>query len=222
MNVFDIIGPIMVGPSSSHTAGAVRIGKVARLILEEEPVEAQILLFGSFAKTFRGHGTDRALVAGLMGFGVDDARIKNSLDTAEQRGIKLNFETADLDQIHSNTVCIRVRGRSGKAVTVKGASIGGGNILITGIDEISVELSGQYYTLVVVHKDEPGIIAAVTLILASVKINIAFIKGYRTLKGDKAIMIIEADQSIPEEIAAEIKRIHKVSTAIVIEPVAGE
>lgn len=222
MNIFDIIGPVMVGPSSSHTAGAVRIGKVARLILEEEPVEAQFLLHGSFAKTYRGHGTDRALAAGLMGFGVDDARIKNSLYIAGQRGMKLSFEEADLGQVHANTVCIRARGRSGRTVTVKGASIGGGNILITGIDEIGVELSGQYHTLAVVYKDEPGVIAAVTHVLASVKINIAFIKGYRTIKGGKAIMIIEADQSIPDEIAAQIKQISKVSKAIAIKPVTEE
>ncbi len=222
MNVFDIIGPIMVGPSSSHTAGAVRIGKVARLILEEEPVKAQILLHGSFAKTYRGHGTDRALAAGLMGFGVDDARIRNSLFLAGQRGMKLSFEEADLGQVHSNTVCIRAWGRSGRSITVKGASIGGGNILITGINEIGVELSGQYHTLAVIYKDEPGIIAAVTRVLASVKINIAYIKGYRTIKGGRAIMIIEADQSIPDEIAAQIKQISKVSKAIAIKPVTEE
>jgi L-serine dehydratase len=136
--------------------------------------------------------------------------------------MKLNFEEADLGQVHPNTVCIRAKGLSGKTVCVKGASIGGGSILITGIDEIGVELSGQYYTLAVVYKDEPGVIAAVTRVLASVKINIAFIKGYRTIRGGKAIMIIEADQSIPEGIAAQIKQISKVSEAIAIKPVTEE
>lgn len=149
MNVFDIIGPVMVGPSSSHTAGAARIGKVARTILGEELKEAIIEMHGSFAKTYKGHGTDKALLAGLMGFEVDDDRIRNSLEIANQKGIKFIFNTAVMGNVHPNTARLNLTGESGRKVCVQGASIGGGNIVITEIDGIEVELTGNLHTLIV-------------------------------------------------------------------------
>lgn len=222
MNVFDIIGPVMVGPSSSHTAGAVRIGRMARLILADEPVEAHIKLFGSFSKTYKGHGTDRALAGGLLGYDVDDERINDSLGFAVRQGVRIRFETVDLEQAHPNTACIELTGKSGRTVCVTGSSIGGGNIIITEIDGIRVELSGQYYTLIVKHNDTSGIIAMVTEILASANINIAFMKDFRTCKGGSAIMVIEADQPVQEETAIWISGIPQVSYASVIKPVEGE
>jgi len=218
MNVFDIIGPIMVGPSSSHTAGAARIGKVARTILGEEPIEAIIDMHGSFAKTYKGHGTDKALLAGLMGFEVDDARIRNSLELAKQKGIKFIFNTVEMGNVHPNTARINVTGESGRKVCVQGASIGGGNIVITEIDGIEVEFTGNLHTLIVCHKDTPGIIASVTNILATAKVNIAYMKVYRTLKGGDAIMVIEADQSIVEENINCIKNISDVSSVAIVTP----
>jgi L-serine dehydratase len=222
MNVFDIIGPIMVGPSSSHTAGAARIGMVARLILKEEPAEVAILLHGSFAKTFRGHGTDRALVGGLLGLAVDDDRIKSSLDIAEEQGIKVSFETADLGQVHPNTACIKLIGKSGKKLSVTGSSIGGGNITITKIDKTEVDFTGQYYTLIVEHIDASGVIASFTNILASENINIAFMKVFRTYRGGNAIAIIESDQPVEEETAERIRHLSKVLNASVIRPITGD
>ena len=221
MNVFDIIGSVMVGPSSSHTAGAARIGRVARMILGEEPQEARIQLHGSFSKTMRGHGTDKALAGGLMGFDVDDMRLKDSLTLAEEQNFIISFETMDLGEVHPNTVCINVKGKSGKSVSITGSSVGGGNIVITQIGGIAVEFGGQYYTLIVKHADTPGVIASVTNTLASAHVNIAFMKVYRTVKGGTAIMIIEADQPIQEDIAELIKHIPKVSNATIIVPDMG-
>lgn len=218
MNVFDIIGPVMVGPSSSHTAGAVRIGNMARALLGETPVKVKITLYGSFARTYRGHGTDKALVAGLMGMATDDLRIRSSLDIAHSNGMEITFETSDSNDYHPNTVLIEAEGLSGRKVTVLGSSVGGGNIVINRINGIDVQFNGQYHTLVIPHKDAPGTIALVTNQLAVNKINIAQMKVYRNNKGGNAVMVIETDQPVPEELASAIENLSGIYGVTVIKP----
>ena len=151
-SAFDIIGPIMIGPSSSHTAGAVRLGLMAKEILVEPVKSVEIKLHGSFAQTYKGHGTDRALIAGIMGFKPDDERIRDALQIATENNIKYSFEKVNLDDAHPNTAIIKLTGISGHVVSVQGASIGGGNIVISYINDFEVNLSGKYPSLIVVHK----------------------------------------------------------------------
>lgn len=217
--VFDIIGPVMIGPSSSHTAGAVRIGKMARIILGEEPVQAIIDLHGSFAMTYRGHGTDKAIIAGLLGFETDDERIKDSLSIAEKEGLYFRIAPVDLCDAHPNTAVIYLTGKSGRSVRVTGASTGGGNILINSIDGYDVELRGSYHTLITIHNDKPGVIAMVTNILAKSEINVAFMRVSRQEKGAQALMIIEVDQPINGETIAEIQNNPSIKLALMVPPI---
>lgn len=216
--VFDIIGPVMVGPSSSHTAGAARLGRMARVILNEQPAAAEIELHGSFARTYRGHGTDKALVAGLLGYGADDSRIKNALSLARQHGLAVTFRAANLGDVHPNTVLFRLTGLSGRTVKVVGASIGGGNILITGLDDYPVELTGMYPSLVSIHHDEPGVLALITGILAKENVNIAFMRVSRQERGTQALAVIEVDQLIPDRVLAAVREIPAVERALSIPP----
>lgn len=217
--VFDIIGPVMIGPSSSHTAGAARLGKMARTILGEEPSSAFIELHGSFAQTYRGHGTDKALVAGLLGFNTDDVGIKDALSTAPQRGLNVTFKSVDLgDSAHPNTAVFHLSGVSGRKVKVVGASTGGGNIKITEIDGYAVELTGEYHTLISIHKDKPGVIALITHMLAQEGVNIAFMRVSRREKGLQALAIIEADIPLPAHILTAINSIPAVQLSLLIPP----
>ena len=183
MDVFDIIGPIMIGPSSSHTAGACRIGKYARSILDEDVKTAEIYFSGSFAKTYQGHGTDKAIVAGLMGMDTDDLRIRNSLRLAEQAGMDYTFIPTQIDDAHPNTVLLKITGVSGKFWEVEGASLGGGRISIRRINGTPVDISGDATTLLVYHLDTPGMIADVTNILARHGVNIGKFELRRAIKG---------------------------------------
>lgn len=216
MNVFDIIGPVMVGPSSSHTAGAVRIGRIARFLLNEEPLNVRIVFHGSFAKTYKGHGTDRAILAGLLGMLPDDRRIKDSLTFANNMGMSYSFATADLGDVHPNTVLISLKGKSGRELEILGSSIGGGRIIINKINGLEVNFRGEGHTLVVFHNDMPGAVAAVTHILARGCINIAQMKISRSCRGGKAIMIIETDQLIDNELMMSIRSINCVTFAVVV------
>lgn len=217
--VFDIIGPIMIGPSSSHTAGAVRIGLMARKILGEEPVQATIELHGSFAQTYKGHGTDKAIIAGIMGFATDDERIKDALSIADSKGLKYQINTIDLGDAHPNTAVIYLIGEAGRMSKLVGASIGGGNIRITNIDEYEVELTGQYHTLISIHHDRPGVITKVTSILAKYKINVAFMRVSRKSRGAEALMIIEVDESISDDVLEETKQVRGVTNSFRIPPI---
>jgi L-serine dehydratase len=172
MNIFDIIGPVMIGPSSSHTAGAVRIGGVSGRILGEDAAHAEIGLAGSFAETYRGHGTDRALVAGLLGMFPDDARIRDSFRLAKERGMTFTFSTVKIPHAHPNTARISLTGVTGKTAVVEAASVGGGNILITRVNGTETAFTGNLDTLIIVNEDIPGVIAKVTTLLASMGINI--------------------------------------------------
>ena len=192
--VFDIVGPVMIGPSSSHTAGAVRLGLMARAILGEEPVRAGIQLTGSFARTYRGHGTDKALTAGILGFMPDDVRIREALSLAASMGLELAFQKVDIPDAPPNTAVIHLTGAEGRTVKVQGASVGGGNIRITGIDRFAVDLTGELPALITIHRDQPGVMMWVTSILAAEGLNIAFMRLSRQRRGEMAMMILELDE----------------------------
>ncbi len=199
MNIFEIIGPVMVGPSSSHTAGAARIGYVARCLLGEDVKKADIRLYGSFLATGYGHGTDRALVGGLMGMKPDDYRLPDSIELAQEAGMELSFGEALLKEAHPNTAQLFLTGSSGKSLEVIGESLGGGRINIAKIDGIETNFSGENPTLIVHNLDQPGHVSEVTSMLSHKSVNIATMQLYRAGKGEKAVMVIECDQEIPQE-----------------------
>lgn len=219
MDIFDIIGPVMIGPSSSHTAGAVRLGYVAGKILDEPPIRAAIRLSGSFAQTYRGHGTDKALLAGILGFAPDDSRIRESLSLAEREGLRYEFLREDLPGAHPNTAHITLTGSSGKEVTVQGASVGGGNILVSEINSMAVHVTGQSNTLVVLHQDKPGTIAAVTNFVAYSSVNIGNFRLSRPRKGGEAVMTIEVDGDIPEALVENLKILPNIIQVVLIQAV---
>jgi len=196
MNVFDIVGPVMIGPSSSHTAGAVRIGYVAGLVLGEPAVKAEIRLHGSFAKTYKGHGTDKALIAGILGMQPDDERIRSSPLIAREKGLDVTIIPDCFPGAHPNTARILLTGAEGKQVTVQGSSIGGGNIVINQINGLTVEFSGQCDTLIVLHRDTSGVIGEVSHYLGELGINVSNFRLSRSEKGGIAIMTIEVDGAV--------------------------
>ena len=215
MNIFDIIGPVMIGPSSSHTAGACRLGLLAAGILGERPRKAEILLHGSFAHTYKGHGTDRALIAGLMGWQPDDARIPDALRLAEE------FTPGDLGSMaHPNSVQFRLTGAKGNACEIIGASIGGGQIMVTNVDGYPVELRGVLPALFVPHRDEPGVIALVSTILAQKMINIASMRVFREGKGETATMVIECDQPVPADVIRHLEELGPVKLVRFVDKVS--
>ena len=200
MNVFDIIGPIMIGPSSSHTAGAVRLGRVANKVLNQEaPKEVMVELSGSFAKTYRGHGTDRALLAGIMGYHSYSEEIRDIFSIADKAGITYRFVPTQIPGSHPNTARIHVKGVNGTPVVVQGASIGGGNIRVDSINGMAVDFNGEHNTILVPHYDRPGVIAEVTNIMWQKykDVNIGNFKLSRPVKGGIAMMTIEIDGMPP-------------------------
>ena len=196
INIFDMMGPVMVGPSSSHTAGAARIGNMGRTLLGEEVARADIGLYGSFAETGFGHGTDRALLAGLLGMKPDDLRIPNAYEEANRAGMAYSFRTVELRDAHPNTALLELTGKSGKKLTLQAASIGGGAIVVNKIDGIDVNFTGDFNTLIVRNQDGSGSVAAITSILSQVHINVANMSVNRHRRGGDALMVIETDQHI--------------------------
>ena len=196
INIFDMMGPVMVGPSSSHTAGAARIGNMGRTLLGEEVARADIGLHGSFAETGFGHGTDRALLAGLLGMKPDDLRIPNAYEEANRAGMAYSFRTVELRDAHPNTALLELTGKSGKQLTLQASSIGGGAIVVNKIDGIYVNFTGDFNTLIVRNQDESGSVAAITSILSQVHINVANMSVNRHRRGGDALMVIETDQHI--------------------------
>ena len=200
MNILDIIGPVMVGPSSSHTAGAVRIGLAGRKLMDSEIIYADIYFHGSFLATGKGHGTDRALIAGLLGYAVDDERIPDSFRHAKERGLDYRIQGINLgDDAHPNSVKMDLTGANGRSLEIIASSIGGGRIQIDEIDGLLVRVSGDYPTLIVHNQDQPGHVTEVTSMLAHKSINIATMQLYRSSRGGDAVMVIECDQEIPQE-----------------------
>lgn len=218
-SVFDILGPIMVGPSSSHTAGAARLGKVAKYIAGEDFESVTFYLHGSFAKTYKGHGTDKALVAGILGMEPYDERLKNSLNIAEEKGIKVSFVESDLGNQHENTVKIVFNKKNKSKTEVTGSSIGGGNIIITNVDGYNVKITGDHPTLIIVQNDKKGIISSVTTCLSQNNINIGIMKVKRKKKGVEASMIIETDDEITEEIISKLNNMENIISVKAINPV---
>jgi L-serine dehydratase len=216
MNVFDIIGPVMIGPSSSHTAGAVRLGRVAYKILGEPAASAEIQLSGSFAQTYRGHGTDKALIAGIMGMESDDERIRRSLDIAREEGLEFSFIAKDMPGTHPNTARIRLKGVNGASCEIQGASVGGGNILVTKINGMDVSFTGQYNTLLVLHYDKPGTIAAVTNYMAYSGMNIGNFRLSRPKKGGQAVMTIEVDGGVENDVLDILRVLPNVISVVLI------
>lgn len=196
INIFDMMGPVMVGPSSSHTAGAARIGNMGRTLLGEEVARADIGLHGSFAETGFGHGTDRALLAGLLGMKPDDLRIPNAYEEANRAGMAYSFRTVELRDAHPNTALLELTGKSGRQLTLQASSIGGGAIVVNKIDGIDVNFTGDFNTLIVRNQDETGSVAAITSILSQVHINVANMSVNRHRRGGDALMVIETDQHI--------------------------
>ena len=199
MDIFDIIGSVMVDPSSSHTAGAVRIGYIAGKLMGEPIAKAEILLYGSFLATGKGHGTRKALVAGLLGMKPDDMRIPDSFEIAKEHGIEVVFGESALRDAHPNTAQIFLISVTGKKLEVVGESLGGSRINIAQIDGISTNFSGDYPTLVVHNMDQPGHVAEVTSMLAHKSVNIAAMQLYRAGRGGNSVMVLECDQGVPEE-----------------------
>ena len=219
MDIFEIIGPIMVGPSSSHTAGAVRIGLVARKLLARPPIRAELLLHGSFAATGRGHGTDRALVAGLLGFEPDDTRIPDSFAYAKKAGLDFHFDTVQLRDAHPNSVLLRLWAEpDGKPMEVVGASIGGGRIEVREYNGIKLRFSAEAPTLIVKNRDNPGSVADVSYLISRRNINIATFQVNRSSRGGEAVMVIECDTPIRQELITAIRSMPDIVDAVGINP----
>ncbi|MDO4739441.1 MAG: L-serine ammonia-lyase, iron-sulfur-dependent subunit beta [Eubacteriales bacterium] len=199
MRLFDILGPVMIGPSSSHTAGAARIGRVTRRLLGEEVVKADVLLTGSFAATYAGHGTDRAIIGGLMDMNVDDMRIRESPSLAKEAGMEISFRTGELADAHPNTAQITAEGPSGQVICVTAASIGGGRIRVVAIDGLPLSFTGEKNTYIIWHKDAPGAVALVGTLLAAKSVNIASMRVSRLAQGGEAVMVIEVDAADPAD-----------------------
>ena len=209
ISVFDVIGPNMVGPSSSHTAGAASIALLTKKMIGEEVRRIKFMLYGSFAKTYKGHGTDRALVGGILGFETDDERIRDSFELAKAAGLDFVFESVtsdDDDDIHPNTVDMEVEGVSGRVLYVRGESLGGGKVRLTRINGVKVHFTGEFHALIVVQRDYPGVVAGVTSVLSSYGVNIAYLRVFREEKGGLAYTIVESDEEISENAVAEMKK----------------
>ncbi|SFH93751.1 L-serine dehydratase [Tindallia magadiensis] len=205
ISAFQVMGPVMIGPSSSHTAGALRIAQIAARILKETPKEVDFYLYGSFAETYQGHGTDRALLAGMLGYATDHPDIRDAYRIADEKQLIFRFFPTELQEgMHPNTVAIKVVGISGNNLSLTGASVGGGEVVITNINGISVAFTGEYPTLIVQQQDRPGVAAHITSVLAGAGVNIGTIKMYREYRGDRAFTILETDDQLDKELVQQI------------------
>lgn len=222
MNLYDILGPVMVGPSSSHTAGAVRIGLITRRLLGDEPVKADIDLAGSFAATGKGHGTDRALVAGLLGMQPDDTRIPDSLRLALERGMEVRFHEVQLTDAHPNTAVLHVETAQGRKLELQASSLGGGRIMVNKLDGIEVNFTGESPTLIVHNLDQPGHVAEVASMLSHKAVNIATLHLYRNRRGGYAVMVLETDQPVPEESVTWLSHLEGVMKVTYLNPTQEE
>lgn len=208
ISVFDVIGPNMVGPSSSHTAGAASIALLTKKMIGEDVKRVKFTLYGSFAKTYKGHGTDRALVGGILGFETDDERIRDSFELAHASGLDFEFCCANTedDDIHPNTVDMQVEGASGRVLYVRGESLGGGKVRLTRINGVKVEFTGEFHALIVIQRDYPGVVAGITSVLSGYGVNIAYLRVFREEKGGLAYTIVESDEEISENAVEEMKK----------------
>lgn len=220
ISMFDILGPIMIGPSSSHTAGAQRIGKAMyNMIADKQLVAVHFILHGSFHLTLRGHGTDRALVGGVLGMNAYDPQIRDSLQIAKERGIEVSFEGADLGDVHPNTVQVIAQTSDGKTTSLIGSSIGGANIEIIEINGTPAKFSGKYPAVVINHTDRLGIISHITSILAINQVNIVTVLNSRENKGKSAVTMIETDSPIDMSVKRELESMSAVHSVVTMERV---
>lgn len=214
ISAFDVLGPIMIGPSSSHTAGAVKIGRAARKFAKGNIATVRFYLHGSFAKTHKGHGTDKALLGGLLGMDPFDERLKDSFALAEAAGIDFAFIEDDLGDVHPNTVRIDIERNDGGKVSLQGSSIGGGAIQIFKLNGVDFNFTGDLPTIIILYQDTKGMISKLSALLAQRGLNIAFMSVFRESKGKKAYAVFEVDEkfdiTIREEIKAEIPEVGEV------------
>lgn len=218
ISLFEVIGPNMVGPSSSHTAGAVSMALLARKLFPAKIKKVKFTLYGSFAKTYRGHGTDRALLGGIMGFETDDLRIRDSLSIAKERNLDYHFSIGqDTGEEHPNTADIDMTGVNGERLFVRGVSIGGGKVKIVRLNQIDVDFTGEYSTLIISQTDRPGVVAHITKVLSEREVNIAFMRLFREEKGAKAFTVVESDERIPDEVVEQIRENPLVSDVMLVQ-----
>ncbi len=219
MNIFDIIGPVMIGPSSSHTAGAVRLGRVANKIMDGvQPKKVTITLSGSFARTYKGHGTDRALLAGIFGYHSWDVQIRDALEIAKVRNLDYEFICEDIPEAHPNTARIHYVLPNGEEGEIEGASVGGGNIRVNYINGMHVDFTGDYSTILILHLDRPGVIADVTQLMRNnyPEANIASFRLARKERGGLSVMTIEIDGVATESMAMDLRGVNNVINALLI------
>lgn len=218
ISAFDVLGPNMIGPSSSHTAGAVAIALLAQKMINGPVTEVEFTLYGSFSKTYRGHGTDRALLGGIMGFETDDRRIRDSFAIADERGLRYTFHVNEQEkEVHPNTVDIRMKNEQGAVMVVRGESLGGGKVRIVRINQVEVDFTGEYSAVIVVHRDKPGVVAHITRCLSDCNVNIAFMKLFREAKGATAYSIVESDEKLPAQVLDRIRENHHVKDAMLVQ-----
>lgn len=218
ISVFDVLGPNMIGPSSSHTAGAAVIAYLAQKMINGPVVKADFTLYGSFAKTYRGHGTDRALLGGIMGFATDDMRIRESFEIAREKGITFSFTPNEEEtEIYPNTVDIAMENEAGQKMFIRGESLGGGKVRIVRINGVKVLFTGEYSAVIVIHQDKPGVVAHITKCLSDRNVNIAFMRLFREKKGHTAYSIVESDGSLPNGIAESLCENENVHDVMVVQ-----
>ena len=218
-SIFDVIGPIMIGPSSSHTAGAAKLAKIASGFAGGKIVSVRFFLHGSFQETYQGHGTDRALVAGILKLDPHDPALRSSFKLAQEQNLAYEFIPRDLGMVHPNTVKFEMTTEDGKKTEVMGSSVGGGEVVITEVNGFEVRFDGNYYTIITRHKDVKGVVAQVAGILAESDINIATMNLSRTHKGQEASMIIETD-SPPSEVAMQqVRNLAPMVSLMTINPI---
>ena len=219
ISVFDVLGPNMIGPSSSHTAGAAKIAYLAQKMITGPLIQVDFTLYGSFARTYRGHGTDRALLGGIMGFTTDDMRIRNSFEIAENKGTAFTFQPdKEETDVHPNTVDIHMVNKAGQEMTVRGESLGGGKVRISRINKVQVDFTGEYSAVIVIQKDRPGVVAHITKALSDRNVNIAFMRLFREGKGNVAYTIVESDGHLPENIREELLKNEHVHDVMIVQP----
>ena len=217
IGTFDILGPNMIGPSSSHTAGALKIAFIAGKMVKAKPVKVKFVLYGSFARTYHGHGTDRALVGGILGYHPDDERIRDSFDHAKEAGLSFEFvEDFEDKEIYPNTVDIYVTDEEGATMSLQGKSIGGGNAVMTKLNGVDVELSGNYTPMIVEHIDKKGTLAFVTTVLSAYDLNIGSLRLYRESKGKIAYAIIEVDTNVKESVVSALSGFEAVRNVVLV------
>ncbi len=218
ISVFDVLGPNMIGPSSSHTAGAAKIAFLAQKMIAGPITNVTFVLYGSFARTYHGHGTDRALLGGIMGFETDDMRIRDSFEIAKKKGLQFSFcPNEEETEVHPNTVDILMENSVGSRMHVRGESLGGGKVRIVRINQVDVDFTGEYSAVIVTHLDKPGVAAHVTKCLSERNVNIAFMKLFRESKGHTAYTIVESDGRLPEDIPGELKENENIREVMIVQ-----